>query len=86
MAETKHKHLKIGDEEHVQMKTDCETLQKHMEQANSDIAFQGYRRAWKVLSEYYQKGAQELRALQEAEARKLSYERRQARLQKTQGK
>ncbi len=80
MAEMKKiPHIKIDAKEYSQMKTDCDALKKHMEEADSDIAYQGYKRAWTTLSQYYDKATQEIRSAEKAEARKQSREKRQAR-------
>lgn len=84
MAETKVPRIKIEAKEYTQMKADCDNLKKRMDEADSEVAYQGYKRAWSILSEYYDKATQEIRAAEKAEARRQSREKRQARAKQAQ--
>jgi hypothetical protein len=84
MAEpVKVKHIKIEAKEYVQMKTDVEMLKERMNAADSDVAYQGYRRAWSMLSKAYQKAGIEIQAVEAADSRKQAREKRQTRVQKS---
>lgn len=82
MAESTWKHIKIETKEHVEMGQMCEELKKRMDEADSDVAYQGYRRAWAILTTYHEKATREIHAVERAEARKESREKRAARTQK----
>ena len=83
MAEpVKVKHIKIEAKEYTQMKTDVDLLKERMNGADSDVAYQGYRRAWDILSKAYARAGSEIHALEKAETRKQSREKRLTRVQK----
>lgn len=77
------KRIKIEEKEYVEMKQTVETLKKQMEEADSDIAYQGYRRAWVQLSNYYQRATTEILAVERTESRKEARAKRQTRVQKS---
>lgn len=80
------KRIKIEAQEYTDMKKVCDDLKKRMDEANSDVAYQGYRRAWTELSRAYERATAELHALERADARKTSKEKRTARIQQTRAK
>lgn len=88
MAETTKapKRIKIEAREYTEMKTVCDDLKKRMDEANSDVAYQGYRRAWTELSRAYERATTELHALERADARKTSKEKRTAHVHQTRSK
>jgi hypothetical protein len=78
----KIKRIKIEAKEYVQMKTDVEMLKERMNGADSDVAYQGYRRAWDMLSKAYQRAGMEIQAVEKADSRKQARQKRIARVQK----
>jgi len=80
------KRIRIEAKEYTRMKTDCDNLKKGMDEADSDVAYQGYRRAWNELTKAYDKATAEIRSLEKADSRKTSREKRVARTQKAQAK
>ncbi|HLI89240.1 MAG TPA: hypothetical protein VKV37_11170 [Ktedonobacteraceae bacterium] len=80
MAERKTpKHIKIEGPELSALKALCEDLQNRMTSADSDIAYQAYRNAWRVVSKYYTRGQVEYQQVIDADTRKAIREKRTSR-------
>jgi hypothetical protein len=81
MADTSKtpKHIKIEGPELESMKAKCQELEQLMTAADSDIAYQGYRNAWRMLYKYYVKGQAEYQTVIQADTRKKVREKRSSR-------
>lgn len=80
------KRIKIEAQEYTEMQKACDDLKRRMDEADSDVAYQGYRRAWTELTRAYDKATAEIHAVERAETRKTSKEKRTARVQHTRTK
>jgi hypothetical protein len=80
MADSKNlRYIKIEGPELEELRKLCEDLQDRMTAANSDIAYQAYKNARRVLSQYYIRGQVEYQKVIDADARKAAREKRAAR-------
>ncbi len=80
MATKTPPHIKIEAKEYVAMKDLLADLKKRMDEADSDIAYTGYKRAWTALSNAYERATAEIHAVERADARKDAREKRASRL------